>query len=195
MATNDIKHPSHVSPHAVDKGMYYFILGDMSVFAAFFAACLWEAGKNREAFLSDASTLSVPLGLINTIVLLWSSYCVAMAVIAGRTKNIDGIRKNVRLCLLASAVFVTIKLIEYSAALYAGHGLVSSPFFSYYFVMTGLHLLHIVIGSTLLCVCLREVQSGSIPSSRFLESSAAYWHMVDLLWLLIYSLLYIGGNV
>lgn len=178
-----------------EQGMWLFLLADMSVFALFFGAYLWELGESRQAFMRSAGDLLLPLGLLNTLLLLSSSYAVVRAVDADRRDDLAASRRMLAWALAGAALFMLVKLIEYAMELAAGHGLTSSPFFSYYFVLTGLHLMHVVIGSGLLVAWRRSLRSpGGRHSSRRVESVAGYWHMVDLLWLLIFSFVYIGSN-
>lgn len=182
-------------PMPAEPWMWIFILGDMSIFALFFGAYLWALSENRQAFISDASDLVLSLGFANTLVLLSSSYAVARAVQAHRVGNSGSTRQWLGWALVAAAAFAAIKLIEYGMELVEGNGLTSSPFFMYYFVLTGLHLMHVAIGSLLLIVWRRSLRDrSSLHSSRWTESVAGYWHMVDLLWLLIFSFVYIGSS-
>jgi nitric oxide reductase NorE protein len=175
--------------------LWYFLLADMTVFAGFFGYYLWALGNDRAAFAADAAHLIVPLGLANTIVLLSSSYTVVRAVRAHTNGSYASARGWLRLTLAGAAVFIVIKLSEYGIEISAGHTLRSSHFFMYYFVLTGLHLMHVTIGVILAGTWLRSLRPGGQPASlRWAESSAGYWHMVDLLWMIIFSFLYIGSH-
>ena len=92
--------------------------------------------------------------------------------------------------LLLAASFAAIKLTEYAGLLAAGITPDSAPFFVYYFVLTGVHLLHLLIGAVLLATLLVRVLRGH-DSQRFSEGVATYWHMVDLLWIALFALLYL----
>jgi nitric oxide reductase NorE protein len=178
-----------------ELSLWYFVLADMTVFAVFFGYYLWARGDDRTAFAADASHLIVPLGLVNTVVLLCSSYTIVRALRAHSTGDTDSARGWLRLTLAGAAAFVVIKLSEYGIEISAGHTLTSSTFFMYYFVLTGLHLMHVTIGTILVSTWLRSLRHGGRPAStRWAESSAGYWHMVDLLWLIIFSFLYIGSH-
>ncbi len=179
----------------VETWFWIFILADMSIFALFFGAYLWEFGIHREAFILDAEALSMPLGLINTLVLLTSSYVVVTAVHAHRRDDLTETRRRLAWALTGAAAFAVIKLTEYAFEIANGHSLTSSTFFMYYFVLTGLHLMHVAIGASLLAVWFRSLHKNAAACSReWAESAAGYWHMVDLLWLLIFSFLYIGSH-
>lgn len=185
-------------PMPSERWMWFFILGDMSIFALFFGAYLWTLGGNREAFMGEAANLVLALGLINTLILLSSSYSVARAVHAYRNGDFALTRKMLGWSLAAAAAFVGIKVIEYGMEIADGHGLTTSAFFMYYFVLTGLHLMHVFIGSIFLInwrLSLRNISADSDrPSHNWVESVGGYWHMVDLLWLLIFSFVYIGSS-
>lgn len=184
-----------ITPDKPEAGMWLFILLDMSTFGLFFAVYLWEMSKNRDAFVADAAHLIVPMGLINTLVLLTSSYAVAKAVHANRRQDASATSRNLGVALGAASLFLVVKVAEYMTETLKGHGLTSSPFFSFYYILTGIHLLHICIGSLLLSRWRIKTVKGENPSERWSKSVAVYWHMVDLLWIIIFSLLYIGSNI
>jgi nitric oxide reductase NorE protein len=175
--------------------LWYFLLADMTVFAVFFGYYLWALRDHRTAFAADAAHLIVPLGLANTVILLCSSYTIVRALRARADGDTASARTWLRLTLAGAAAFVAVKLSEYGIEISAGHTLTSSTFFMYYFVLTGLHLMHVTIGSILAGTWLRSLRPGGRPASAlWAESAAGYWHMVDLLWLIIFSFLYIGSH-
>lgn len=178
--------------------MWFFILGDMSIFAIFFGAYLWKLGANRDVFIGEAASLVLSLGLFNTLVLLTSSYTVARAVHAYRQGDDALTRTMLGWSLLAAAIFIGTKVVEYSMELADGHGLTTSAFFMYYFVLTGLHLLHVFIGSIFLFNWRLSLSGKTLEcdlhSHSRAEGIAGYWHMVDLLWLLIFAFIYIGSS-
>jgi nitric oxide reductase NorE protein len=176
--------------------LWIFILADMSIFALFFVAYLWSFSDNRAAFVADAVNLSLPLGLLNTLILLTSSYLVVQAVRAHRCRELESSRRLLGWTLVASAAFAAVKIGEYGMELMNGNGLTSSAFFMYYYVLTGLHLMHVTIGSVLLIAWRQSLVHESGPyAATTAESLAGYWHMVDLLWIVIFSFLYIGSHV
>ena len=182
----------HAHRLASDTAFWGFIFADMTVFVAFFVAYLWQFGDNRDEFRSEASHLVMWLGLVNAVVLLTSSYFVVRAVQNLRA----GVDARVLLggALTSAATFAMVKSVEYAIEIGAGHTMTSSTFFMYYYVLTGLHLMHVAIGSILLTVWWRGERAGRVVGQRFAESAAGYWHMVDLLWILIFSFVYIGSH-
>lgn len=169
-----------------------FVFADMTVFALFFVVYQWQFGSHRGEFASDATHLVVWLGLVNALLLLTSSYLVVRAVQQHRLGG--DTRAFVGWALAAGGAFAVVKTIEYALEIAAGHTMTSSTFFMYYFVLTGLHLMHVGIGSALLAFWWRAERSGRAVGQRFTECAAGYWHMVDLLWILIFSFVYIGSH-
>jgi nitric oxide reductase NorE protein len=87
--------------------------------------------------------------------------------------------------------FLVSKISEWVLLARAGHGFTSNEFFQYYFFLTGIHLLHLLIGFVTLGVVIYQLRSPQRRSQEIVETCATYWHTVDLLWILIFSLLYV----
>jgi nitric oxide reductase NorE protein len=181
-----------------EAGLWIFILGDMTLFAAILIVFLWERRSDPAVFEESAHQLIQPIGAVNTLVLLLSSYLVVCAVFAHRGGRYPQARRLVAGAVSCAAVFAGLKAFEYYSAISSGHtpsGHMSSSgtFFTFYFVLTGLHLLHVVVGTALLLVwqtmlTRRRPWTGS---QKVAEGIASYWHMVDLLWVAIFTLVYL----
>ncbi|WP_439855950.1 cytochrome c oxidase subunit 3 [Pseudomonas yamanorum] len=176
-----------------EAGIWVFIFGDMMIFGALFLVFLWDNRQDRAAFSNSAASLFQSIGGINTFILLLSSYLVVLAVNAQRRGNTLLARRLISGALVCALAFACLKAIEYSIEITNGHTPTSSLFFTFYFVLTGLHLLHVLIGVCLLSIWRRKCQHpSSWPADRaFVETCAVYWHMVDLLWIILYTLLYL----
>jgi nitric oxide reductase NorE protein len=166
----------------------------MTLFGAMFFVLMWENHSARTVFRKSARDLLLSIGMINTLVLLVSSYLVVAASWAHRR---DERSRSMWLVLGAvgcAAVFATLKAVEYSLALADGHTANTNLFFTFYFVLTGLHLLHVIVGSGLLIEWSVLLRRGTKWSSRtrLFEGVAVYWHMVDLLWIAIVTLVYLA---
>lgn len=183
-----------------EPGLWIFVLGDMALFGAFFVAFQWQARAEPALFAAASSELIVGVGLVNTLVLLTSSVFVVAAVRAVARGARDRAARALPAALGCAAVFAVLKVGEYVAETGAGNTPATGVFFTYYYVLTGIHLLHVVIGAALLGAAwwgLRpdvhtDVRTG-IPtvSARFVEGAGIYWHMVDLLWVVLFTLLYV----
>ena len=145
-----------------DGSMWVMVLGDMAIFGAYFLIYMVHRAMSPVEFLSAQQHLDVTIGAINTIVLLTSSLFVARAVDAARTERPA---RSIRLIYAAGAcgvLFVAIKAYEWSVKIAAGYT-VSNEFFSFYYVLTGVHMLHVGMGLVVLGVCVRELRSPLAP--------------------------------
>ncbi|OZG28878.1 cytochrome C oxidase subunit III [Williamsia sp. 1138] len=168
-------------------------MGDMVVFAAFFTIFLVERGKDPDVFETAQRQMNLGLGLAMTVVLLTSS----LFVYAGLT----AIRSHVRsigsyafaAALTCGLIFVALKILEYTQKLDDGHGPGSNTFYQFYFVLTGLHLFHVLLGIGVLAALVRQARRDTFGATRMgmIESGASFWHLVDLLWIMLFPLLYV----
>jgi nitric oxide reductase NorE protein len=176
-----------------EAGLWIFILGDMSLFAAILIVFLWERRSDPVVFEESAHQLIQPIGAANTLVLVLSSYLVVRAVFAHRGGRYPQAIRLVAAAVGCAAVFAGLKAFEYYSEISSGHTPSSGTFFTFYFVLTGLHLLHVIIGTALLLAwqaMLRRRRSWT-GSQKVAEGIASYWHMVDLLWVAIFTLVYL----
>jgi nitric oxide reductase NorE protein len=133
------------------------------------------------------------LGAINTLLMLSSSWFVATAVQAAR-KNLARLTPLCFMMALACGVaFGVVKVLEYAEKIRAGITLNTNDFYMYYFVFTGIHFLHVLIGMGVLSVLAVYTRAGRFDASsiRHLETGASFWHLVDLLWIVLFALLYL----
>lgn len=179
-----------------EPGIWVFILGDMLMFGVFFGAFLVQRGQDPALFAQSREALTVGVGAANTLVLLTSSLFVATAVRAHRTGRRADARRLVALAGACAAIFAAIKVSEWIVELDAGHDPGENLFFTYYFVLTGVHFLHLVIGSVVLACWWRLLRRPPGPAGerRLVECSASYWHMVDLLWVVLFPVLYLSAT-
>lgn len=176
-----------------EAGIWIFIMGDMVIFALFFAVFAFYRAEQPDLFALSQTKLTVQYGVLNTFLLLTSSWFVVMAINAAR----EQLRKQSAflffLAFLCGAAFSTVKIIEYSEKIQAGIYLTTNDFFMFYYIFTGLHFVHVIIGMGLLAFVIRNLLKA--PSSTedisFFEIGASYWHMVDILWIILFPLIYL----
>ncbi len=176
-----------------ETGLWLFILADMCIFALYFGVFAWDKHLHPEQFAAGQATLSTALGGANTIILLVSSYCMAKAVHAARRAATANYARYIALTIGCGCAFLIIKAFEYTGKISAGHHIDSNLFYRDYFAFTGLHMLHVIIGLCLLAYAWRLGQSTSDAHghARFIEGTGLYWHMVDLLWVVLFALIYL----
>jgi len=177
-----------------ETGVWVFIFADMCIFALYFMVFLYDKSLHASEFAQGQATLARHLGGFNTLVLLLSSLFMANAVRAIRLQDIPGCQRFLRLTLLCGLVFVCVKTFEYSAKFSGGFHIASNLFYRDYFAFTGLHLIHVLIGLSLLAwlyftVNMPEMNRENI---RTTEGIGLYWHMVDLLWIVLFTLIYLA---
>lgn len=173
-----------------DGHMWVMVLGDMVVFAGYFVIFMIYRAMTPEAFLAGQQHLSIDLGAVNTIILLTSSWFVASSVLAARADDHERAIRFTYAGGLCGAVFIVIKSYEWWDKITHGHTN-SDMFFSFYYVITGVHLVHVVIGLIVLGVTVRELRNPARRRVSMVETGAVYWHMVDLLWVVIFALMYV----
>jgi nitric oxide reductase NorE protein len=174
-------------------GIWVFIGADSVIFAILFLSFMQDRLKNPAIFEASRQTLNMNLGGIDTIILLTSSWSVALAVQAMKRDQID---REPRLLLggaVTGLMFVASKSIEYFEKF--AHGITpgTNPFFMWYFTLTGIHLIHVVVGTSLLTYLWVRSWRGTYDHLHRAvpESVASYWHLVDLLWIVLFPLLYL----
>ena len=176
-----------------EQGTWVFLFGDMLVFAAFFATFMVERAKAPEVFDAARKTLHVNIGLVNTLVLLTSSLFVVAAIGGLRTGARAIAARALLVAIGCGVVFVALKVTEYVLLVGAGHTAGVNHFYLYYFILTGLHLLHVLIGIVVLVLLLSQTRRTELSATRLavIEGGGCFWHLVDLLWIVLFPLLYL----
>lgn len=178
-----------------EVGIWAFLCSDLSVFTFYFFTFLWERAGHPEAFAQGTRALHLTIGVINTLMLLTSSLFVALAAQAVRNGRGAMGQRLIAAAFLGGATFVVNKPIEWIDEVSRGLGPQHDNFFQLYYMMTGLHLLHVLVGLVVLTFLWRlagSVRDAPTPRQvRFLESAATYWHLVDLIWLTLFALFYL----
>jgi nitric oxide reductase NorE protein len=176
-----------------EAGLWVFILGDMTLFGAFFVVFLLGRIREPALFATSTASLNLAVGAVNTLVLLTSSLLVVSALKAWRANQPLAAKRLLRATMCCALIFAVLKSSEYVGQVGEGHVPAQNAFFTFYFVLTGVHLLHLVVGTALLWWLSHRVRSHGTPSAQlpFAEGVAAYWHMVDLLWIALFTLLYV----
>lgn len=175
-----------------EEGVWVLILGEMSMFGVFFALYLDARSEDRALFAASQEHLDLGIGLVNTVLLLTSSWLVLQAVTSFRGWSAARPRRMLGLAGLCGLAFLGGKVVEYGVKLHAGITPATDPFFMYYYVLTGIHAFHVVVGLSVLAFLHRALRHPARrPRLMTVEASASYWHMVDVLWIVLFPLLYL----
>ena len=184
-------------------GMWLFLYTEIILFGGLFVLYAVYFARYTSDFIDGGKELNRMFGVVNTVILLVSSFAVAAAITAIQKKEKKTAMAGLLASLVCGLVFLVNKFFEWRHKI--DHGifpdsekLVDGPdgqnmFFGLYYVITGLHGVHIIIGMTLLFVSLVYVYTEKINHERFtlLENSGLYWHLVDLIWIFIFPLFYL----
>lgn len=174
-----------------ESSMWFFVIGDLIIFGGYFLAYVWYRGQQPEVFLAGQARVNLGIGVANTIVLLTSSLFVALGTAAARAARTAEALRLFVIALILGAAFPVLKLSEYVPEILAGNTPGTNLFFMYYFVMTGLHLCHVMLGLVILSFVIGDLNGSAAPRMSLIETGATYWHMVDVLWIVLFALLYV----
>ncbi|RIH64956.1 cytochrome c oxidase subunit 3 family protein [Mariniphaga sediminis] len=201
--TNHVVH-DHYDAEGSKIGMWFFIFTELLLFGVLFVIYSVYRYMNSDAFHLAALELDTFIGAVNTIILLVSSMTIAMSTTALQKGNKPFTLLLSGITLLLGIVFLVNKYFEWGAkfdhGIYPGSAHLTETFsqgeilfFGLYFIMTGLHALHIIIGLVLISVTMWKINSGKVHAERaaLLENSGLYWHLVDIIWIFLFPLFYL----
>ncbi|MEY3220707.1 MAG: hypothetical protein RIT27_2064 [Pseudomonadota bacterium] len=185
--------PSNPTHLPGDLAIWIFIFAELLVFGILFLAFAFARKYHLEMFNNGQLALVKSYGALNTLVLITSSYFVVKAVSAIRENLRKSCVKWLSLSLMMGSVFIIVKIIEYYEKVSAGYDLETNLFFMFYFVLTFFHFMHVMLGMIILGVVLIKTQRGDYSAENHtgIETGASYWHMVDLVWVILFPLVYV----
>ena len=196
-------HTEHSDSETGKLGMWIFLFTELWLFGGLFLVYAIFRAKYSADFHAGAKELNAFIGTLNTVVLLVSSMTVAMSLTAIQRKDRRLALFLVFVTLALAGVFMVNKYFEWSHkfefGIFPGSEVLKNMprgellFFGLYFMMTGLHALHVLVGMVLLSINLVKIKMGTINNNHYLmlENSALYWHLVDLIWIFLFPLLYL----
>ena len=209
-------HSPHLAHHFSDMeqqsdsaklGMWIFLLTEILLFGGLFCTYAIYRSWHFEMFINAHKFLNVPLGTVNTFVLITSSLTMALAIRSLQVDDVKGASRMLIATLCLAAVFLVIKYFEYSHKIHLGQlpgkfytftgveGTNPHIFFGIYFLMTGLHGIHVLGGMGVMLFLLFKVNQGAYSAAYYtpVELTGLYWHLVDLIWIFLFPLLYLIG--
>ena len=181
-------------PHRFVPGqpdMWAFVLFEALVFTAYFTVYIVYRTQSPDVYLQSQAQLSLRVGVFNTLFLLASSWSVARCVQAAREGSFGAARTNAFLTMLFGFVFLVSKVLEWVSEIARGNTFTSNGFFQFYYFLTAIHFLHLLIGFVVLGIAVHEITSPARRSQVMIETCATYWHTIDFLWVMIFALLYV----
>lgn len=184
-------------------GMWLFLYSEIILFGGLFVLYAVYFHRYQEFFVEGGQQLDRVIGALNTVVLLVSSFTVAASLTAIQREKKGHAVGFLIFSIFCGFIFLVNKYFEWGAKFHHdiypnSETLVDGEpginiFFGMYYVITGLHGLHVIIGMTLLGVALLYVIRGKVHRQRYglLENAGLYWHLVDLIWIFVFPLFYL----
>jgi nitric oxide reductase NorE protein len=185
--------PGESSGPPGDLAIWFFILAELAAFGVFFAAYAFTRLNHIELFNLYQQQLDTRAGLVNTLALITSSYFVVRAVIAVRDGRALECARWLWLAIALGGLFVVVKMFEFGVHLDAGVSLTTNVFYMFYLSLTFFHFMHVLMGMVILGVVAFKAGRGGYSAAEHtgVETGASYWHMVDLVWLILFPLVYV----
>lgn len=176
-----------------DLAIWFFIFAELLVFGAFFIVYSVVRIQNVALFNQYQATLNTNIGAINTLLLITASYFVVRAVNAIKAGNSPSCTRWLYASMGAGAAFLALKSYELSLKFSAGIDLNTNDFYFFYLSLTIFHYLHVVLGMIILAAVAIKSKKGAYSAREHtgVETGASYWHMVDLVWIILFPLVYI----
>ena len=193
--------------NAVTLGMWAFLAQEVLFFGGLFTGYTVYRSYYPDAFIAGSHLLDIRLGGFNTVVLIASSLTMALAVNAAQNSKRRPLVGYLVATLVLGCVFLGVKVIEYTDKFTHHHvpgydfqwdGLLANSvqiFYSFYFVMTGMHALHMIIGVAVITPLIIKAARGHFSKDYYspIEMFGLYWHFVDIVWIFLFPLLYLLG--
>lgn len=190
---------------ATKIGMWLFLATEVLLFGGLFVGFAMQQSAHPLAFFEAHHHLDKRLGALNTVVLLFSSFTMVMAVHSASKGRQKQLIRFLAITLVCAAIFLVVKFFEYEHKFHEGllpgrfyshkgdHVPNQFIFFSFYFMMTGLHGLHVLGGMGAITWLLIKAKAGRFDSTYYgpVDLIGLYWHLVDLIWIYLFPLLYL----
>jgi nitric oxide reductase NorE protein len=176
-----------------DLAMWCFILAELLVFGVFFLAYAFARTHDVELFNASQLELDRTSGFINTMLLISGSYFVVLAVHRIRHGHSRACTRWLIAAMACGAAFLVLKLVEFGGKIEAGISMSTNTFYMFYLGLGFFHFMHVVLGMVILGAVTLKAWRGGYHAADYagVETGAAYWHMVDLVWIVLFPLIYL----
>lgn len=170
--------------------MWILILLELVTFGIALIVLTLNSRENPTSFLASSSHLNATYGAMNTVFLLTSGFFMASSVHQFKEGNHKKASFFLKITMFGGILFLILKSLEYYEKIELGFTLGYDTFFNFYWLLTGFHVIHVIVGLVILLFMQRSL-SKQTSTIEDVEASAAFWHMCDLIWLLLFPILYL----
>ncbi len=176
-----------------DFAIWIFIYAELLVFGVFFISYAVTRSNHVELFNQSQQLLDKTAGMINTVVLITSSWFVVNAVHAIRAGDQNRSARWLQGAIASGSIFLVIKSFEFYTKATQGITLSTNTFYMFYLSLTFFHFMHVILGIVILVAVLINTRKGRYSATEHtgIETGASYWHMVDLVWIILFPLVYL----
>ncbi len=172
--------------------MWIIIYLELFTFGMALIAMVYYSKDEPDVFHNSRLLLNTTFGTVNTIFLLTSGFFMAKSVQSFKETNIKKTILFLKLTLLGGLLFLILKSVEYYLKIDGGYTINYNTFFSFYWMLTLFHVIHVIVGLVILISVYRGLKKEKIITSvEDFEASASFWHMCDLIWLLLFPIIYL----
>ncbi|HMQ43573.1 MAG: cytochrome c oxidase subunit 3 [Confluentibacter sp.] len=172
--------------------IWIIIFLELFTFGAALVAMVYYGKQAVEIFHTSRLQLNATFGMVNTLFLLTSGYFMAISVEALKLKNTDKFKKLLLVTMFFGLCFLGLKSFEYATKLHEGFAIGYNTFFTFYWMLTLFHVIHVLVGLVILTsVYFGISKKNSTTTLEDVEASAAFWHMCDLIWILLFPIIYL----
>jgi cytochrome c oxidase subunit III len=174
-------------------GIWMFLASEIMLFGGLISAYIILRSGSPDMIIPSKEMMGVPLATLNTFVLICSSVTMVLALASIQENDIPGFARNLGITIGCGFIFLLIKTYEYNHKWHEGITISSNLFGSFYYTLTGLHMVHVTGGIILnlyILACGLKGEYGPDNSGR-VEYAGLYWHFVDLVWVLLFPILYL----
>jgi len=170
--------------------LWIIIFLELFTFGIALIAMVYSSKEEPEIFHSSRLLLNTTIGAVNTVFLIVSGFCMAQSVACFKRGNLKKSSLFLKLTMLGGLLFLGLKMFEYFHKIDMGYTMGYNTFFTFYWMLTLFHVIHVLVGLVIL-VSLQYSLNKSKTTLENMESSAAFWHMCDLIWILLFPIIYL----
>jgi len=179
-------------PHA-KLGMWSFLASEIMLFGGLISSYVILRSGSPTMVIPPRTMMGVPLAMMNTFVLISSSVTMVLALAAMKANELDKYMRYLAMTFGGGVIFLMIKAYEYNHKWHEGITISSNLFGSFYFTLTGLHALHVIGGMGIMAYLMWAGSKGYQSPTNYdrVEAGGLYWHFVDLVWVILFPILYL----
>ncbi len=171
--------------------MWALVLFEAMLFTLYFGVYMVCRVLDPQLFLESQALLDPRWGVLNTLVMLTSSWSIARCVQSAREGSYNAALRDVFITFALGLVFVVLKVAEWASEIGQGLTFTTNEFFSFYYFLTAIHFIHLLVGFVVLGIVIYQLRGPARRSQEIVETGATYWHLVDFLWVMIFALVYL----